>query len=77
MRFLRRGWPAALALAVLVLVAARSHAQEAASEPDTADGPKTVIKYASCAGGLAFATNVATGLAAFMVCVRMFLDEFN
>ena len=61
---------AALALTQLSGV---SRADE--SPPPTEEGPKTVVKYLTCATALAFAPNISTAIAAFMACAKMFTDE--
>lgn len=65
---------AALAALALALPAA-SRADDAAPPAD--DGPKTVVKYAACAGGLALASDFVSAYGAIMYCVKTFLDEFK
>ena len=64
---------AALASLAIAPLAAVAHADD--SVPPTAEGPKTVVKYVTCAGTLGLAPNVSIAFAAFMLCVKMFVDE--
>ena len=64
---------AALAALALALPVAAARADDAV--PPAEEGPKTVLKYAACAGGLAFATDPGSAFAAILYCVKTFLDE--
>lgn len=73
---LRRPLAASL-LALLALAAPGAVARADGDAPPADEGVRTVIKYASCAGGLAFAPNVGTAFAAFMACAKMLMDEIS
>jgi len=68
---------AAAALAALVLAHPVRPARAGDVTPSPEEGPKTVVKYAACAGGLAFASDLASAYAAILYCVKTFLDEFS
>jgi len=64
--------------ALAALAAAPPTAPARADElPPAGDGPKTVLKYAACSAGLAFATDFASAYGAIAYCVMTFLDEFR
>ena len=63
---------AALAALALAQLPGPSRADEA---PPAEEGPKTVVKYLTCATALAFAPNISTAIAAFMACAKMFTEE--
>jgi hypothetical protein len=70
-----------LAAAALAALAATALALPPAARADDAvppeEGPKTVVKYLACAGGLALASDLSTAFAAAMYCAKTFLDEFH
>lgn len=66
---------AALVAFALALPAPAARADDAAPPAD--DGPKTVVKYVACAGGLALANDFVSAYGAIMYCVKTFLDEFK
>ena len=66
---------AVAALAALAL--ALPPAARAADEPPAEEGPKTLVKYAACAGGLAAASDFISAYGAIMYCVKTFFDEFG
>jgi hypothetical protein len=63
------------AIAALALAQSPGASRADDAGPPTEEGPKTVVKYLSCATALAFAFNMSTAVAAFMACAKMFTDE--
>lgn len=65
-----------LAAAVLVASALTAAAvvARAGEGPEVSDGPKTVVKYVTCASGLAFAPAPHVAIAAFLYCAKTFLE---
>lgn len=68
---------AAAALAALAAAPPAAAPARADELPPAGDGPKTVLKYAACSAGLAFATDFASAYGAIAYCVMTFLDEFR
>jgi len=66
---------AAAALASVTLALPLAARADDAVPPE--EGPKTVVKYGACAGGLALASDFSTAFAAIMYCTKTFLDEFR
>lgn len=71
----RRASRAAALIAGLTLASLAGAARAGEAIPPAEEGPKTVVKYLTCAGGLALAPTPFAAYAAFMVCVKTFLDE--
>jgi hypothetical protein len=66
---------AAIAGLALVQLPAASRADDSA--PPAEEGPRTVVKYVTCAGSLALANNLYTAFVAFMMCAKMFTEEMT
>ncbi|MCC6348929.1 MAG: hypothetical protein IT347_04955 [Candidatus Eisenbacteria bacterium] len=75
MRKTSRRWLAAVTMAPLLFAPVAAVALADDGEPEVGAGPRQFVKYSSCAGGLALAPNPGAAFAAFMVCLKMFMDE--
>ena len=71
-----RAFARAMLLAVVLSAVAPAARAQLATEPGP-DGLGNIVKYGTCAGGLAIASTFAQAFAALAFCAKMVADEWH